>query len=76
MLFFRSEERVDEWCRAQGLPRRPLVRLEQLWDLSLAWYANRLSPAARRPQPEEMRAIFARAGLTGPFWDPEADLFG
>jgi len=76
MLFFRSEERIDEWCRAQGLPRRPLVRLDQLWDLSLAWYASRLSPAARRPQPDEMRAIFARVGLTGPFWDPQADVFG
>ncbi|HYU30986.1 MAG TPA: hypothetical protein VEW48_02400 [Thermoanaerobaculia bacterium] len=75
MLFFRSEERVDEWCQAQGLPRRPLVRLDQLWSLALAWYANRLSPAARRPQPDEMRAIFARVGLTGPFWDPQADVF-
>jgi len=76
MLFFRSEERVDAWCRAQGLPRRPLVSLQQLWDLSVAWYSNRLSPAARRPKPDEMRAIFARIGLEGPFWDPQADDFG
>jgi hypothetical protein len=76
MLFFRSEERVDEWCAARGLPRRPLVRLDQLWRLAVAWYENRLSPAARRPGPEEMRAIFAGIGLTGAFWDPQSDAFG
>ena len=76
MLFFRSEERVNQWCRARGLPRRPLVSLSQLWDLALAWYRDRLSPSARRPGPEEMQAIFARIGLEGPFWDPQSDHFG
>jgi hypothetical protein len=76
MLFFRSEERVDEWCRAHDLPKRPLVSLEQLWQLAVAWYENRLSPDARRPRPAEMRQIFAEVGLTGPFWDPESDDFG
>ena len=75
MLFFRSEEHVNEWCQATGLPRRPLVTLTQLWHLSVAWYANRLTPEARRPAPSEMVAIFARIGLTGPFWDPQADAF-
>ena len=76
MLFFRSEERVDEWCKARRLPRRPLVELSQLWQLAVAWYENRLSPSARRPGPAEMRTIFAGIGLTGPFWDPETDQFG
>ncbi len=73
MLFFRSEDRVDAWCREQGLARRPLIRLDQLWQLALAWYAERLTPAARRPAAGEMRSIFARVGLEGPFWDPAAD---
>jgi Alkylmercury lyase len=76
MLFFRSEERVDEWCRARGLTKRPLITLEQLWQLAVAWYSSRLDPGARRPGPDEMRAIFARIGLTGPFWDPQSDHFG
>jgi hypothetical protein len=76
MLFFQSEERVNQWCRAHGVPRRPILSLEQLWRLAVAWYENRLSPDARRPQPEEMRRIFAAIGLTGPFWDPESDVFG
>jgi len=75
MLFFRSEERVDAWCRAAGLPRRPIVTLPQLWHLATAWYGNRLTPEARRPAPDEMREIFAAAGLTGKFWDPSADSF-
>jgi hypothetical protein len=76
MLFFRSEEGVAEWCAERGLPVRPIVSLEQLWKLAVAWYANRLDPGARRPQPDEIRRIFARIGLEGPFWDPESDAFG
>ncbi|TAH38233.1 MAG: hypothetical protein EYC70_06315 [Planctomycetota bacterium] len=76
MSFFRSEDMVDQWCAARGRPRRPLVSLEQLWRLALAWYENRLSPEARRPGPDEMRRIFAGIGLHGPFWDPQADRFG
>jgi hypothetical protein len=76
MLFFRSEERVREWCEANGSPVRPLVSLGQLWGLAAAWYGSRLQPDSRRPQPREMREIFAHLGLTGDFWDPESDEFG
>jgi Alkylmercury lyase len=75
MLFFRSEAQVQQWCKAQGYPQRPIVRMDQLWALAKAWYATRLQPDSRRPQPNEMREIFARCGLTDPFWDPEADSF-
>ena len=76
MLFFRSEERVDEWCREQRVPRRPILSLDQLWKLAVAWYENRLTPQARRPQPDEILRIFAGIGLEGPFWDPQSDQFG
>jgi len=76
MLFFRSEERVREWCEALGVPLRPLVRIDQLWALAVAWYATRLQPTSRRPQPDEMRRIFASLGLEGDFWDPQSDRFG
>jgi hypothetical protein len=76
MLFFRSEERVNELCRTKGVPRRPIVTLVQLWQLSVEWYSNRMSPDARRPKPDETRRIFARIGLEGPFWDQESDDFG
>lgn len=75
MLFFRSEERIDGWCTERGLPRRPSVRMDQLWRLSVTWYATRLQPDSRRPAPDEMRGIFESIGLHGDFWDPNADPF-
>jgi hypothetical protein len=75
MLFFRSEERIDEWCRARQQPRRPSVTMRQLWHLAVTWYATRLDAESRRPAPGEMRGIFESIGLTGDFWDPAADAF-
>jgi hypothetical protein len=75
MLFFRSEELIDEWCRTRDLPRRPSVRMDQLWQLAVTWYASRLDAESRRPAPEEMRQIFEGLGLHGDFWDPRADAF-
>jgi hypothetical protein len=72
MLFFRSEEMVRTWCAARGVPVRPLVTMDQLWKLSTTWYATRLQENSRRPQPGEMRGIFASLGLDDPFWDPTA----
>jgi hypothetical protein len=76
MLFFRSEEQLREWCSATGSPRRPVVRIDQLWALAREWYSTRLDPESRRPGPAEMRQIFARIGLVGDFWDPSSDAFG
>ena len=76
MLFFRSEERVAQWCRAQDVSTGPLVRMDQLWSLAVTWYATRLEPDSRRPGPDEMRAIFAGVGLDDAFWDPLSDAFG
>jgi hypothetical protein len=75
MLFFRSEERVREWCAEHGAPLRPLVRIDQLWTLATTWYSTRLQENSRRPKPEEMRGIFAGLGLEGDFWDPKSDYF-
>jgi hypothetical protein len=73
MLFFRSEEHVDQWCESKGLSKRPLVSLDQLWQLAMIWYGNRLTVESRRPGPDEMVKIFAEIGLEGPFWDPKSD---
>lgn len=75
MLFFRSEENVNLWCEKRGLPRHPIVSLDQLWRLAVTWYGNRLTVESRRPKPDEMVGIFATTGLKGPFWDPSADLW-
>ncbi len=76
MLFFRSEERIAEWCRARGVTPNPIVRMDQLWHMAVTWYATRLRSDSRRPAAGEMRGIFAGIGLEGEFWDPSADSFG
>jgi hypothetical protein len=76
MLFFRSEEHIRDWCREHRIPIRPSVTMPQLWALATTWYSTRLQADSRRPQPEEMRGIFASIGLQGDFWDPRADTFG
>jgi hypothetical protein len=73
MLFFRSEEHVDQWCKENGVMKRPLVSLDQLWQLAVTWYGNRLTVESRRPGPDEMVNIFSEIGLKGTFWDPKSD---
>ena len=75
MLFFRSEELLNDWCRARDVTPRPIVNMTQLWGLATSWYATRLQPISRRPGPAEMREIFAGLGLGGSFWDPQSDTF-
>ena len=55
---------------------RPVVRMDQLWKLAKMWYSTRLQGESRRPQPNEMREIFADLGLEGDFWDTQSDNFG
>src|SRR6266404_450944 len=61
MLFFRSEDALDEWCKARQHLRRPTATLPQLWQMVVAWYANRLSAQARRPDTSEIRQISIRS---------------
>ena len=73
MLFFRSEELVEAWCRARALPRGGVATLGQLWRLAVIWNAGRLEFDPKRPGPAQAREILEGVGLRGPFWDPEAD---
>ena len=66
---------MNRWCESHKVPRRPLINLEQLWQLAVVWYENRLTAESRRPAPDEMVKVFASIGLTGPFWDPKSDLW-
>jgi hypothetical protein len=50
--------------------------MDQLWKMATTWYSTRLEPSARRPQPDEIRGIFAAIGLDDDFWDPRSDRFG
>jgi len=68
MLIFRSEEHIDNWCRAWSLPRGATLTLEQTWKLADLWYRDRLSPDWRRRTVEEAHDLFRSLGLTSEFW--------
>ena len=68
MLFFRSEEALDEWLAAQNVQRGETLSIPQLWDLSQRWYYNRMSPEYQGRTLEQVQEIFKEAGLTSDFW--------
>ena len=76
MLFFRSEEMVQEWCDEKGISMQPLVTIDQLWEMASTWYSTRRQADSRHPQPDEICKVFAGIGLQDDFWDPSSDSFG
>jgi hypothetical protein len=68
MLFFRSEEALDEWLVAQHAKRGAALSISKLWDLSQRWYQNRMSPDYHGRTLERAQQVFEEAGLTSSFW--------
>ena len=68
MLLFRSEGEIDDWCAATGEPRGEALPLQQVWELSQAWYGNRMDPDFRGRSIEQVVELFSRFGLTSEFW--------
>jgi hypothetical protein len=61
---------VDAWCEAQNRPRGKTLPLQKTWELSEAWYGNRLSPDYRGRTAEQIREVFDGVGLRDEFWRP------
>ena len=68
MLFFRSEELLNQWLALKNADRGAVLSLPTLWDLSQRWYHNRLSPEYHGRTAEQVREIFQETGLTSEFW--------
>jgi hypothetical protein len=68
MLLFRSEEEIDRWSAATGVPRGAAVPIGQLEELARRWYGDRLDPDWRPRTTEASQAILEGVGLTGAFW--------
>ena len=68
MLFFRSEETLDQWLASKHANRGAALSIPQLWELSQRWYHNRLSPEYHGRTMEEVQEIFKEVGLTSTFW--------
>ena len=68
MLFFRSEELLNQWLASKGVERGVVLTIPKLWELSQRWYRDRISPEYRGRKPEEVEKIFREAGLTSEYW--------
>ena len=68
MLLFRSEEWIDKWCQRSNLERGEVLTIQQVWELSKLWYANRLSVEYHGRSIEQVAEIFRKAGLKSEFW--------
>ena len=68
MLFFRSEEYLDQWLESKQVERGAVLSLPRIWELSQRWYHNRMSPEYHGRTAEEVREIFKESGLTSDFW--------
>lgn len=68
MLFFRSEEALNQWLAAKHAERGAVLSISQLWELSQRWYHNRLAPEYHGRTMEQVQGIFKELGLTSEFW--------
>ena len=68
MLFFQSEETLNEWLVSQKAERGAVLSIPQLWRLSKRWYQDRMSLGYHGRTIEQVQAIFKDLGLTSEFW--------
>lgn len=69
MLLFDSEEAIEKWCAAHGMPRGNVQPLAKIWEFARVWYGRHRAPGWRKWSASEAREIFARFGLSGPTWE-------
>ena len=68
MLFFRSEEVLNEWLASKHAAGGAVLSVPQVWKLSQRWYHNRLAPEYHGRTIEQVQEIFQEVGLTSTFW--------
>ncbi len=69
MLFFRSEETLEQWLGSKQVARGAVFTLPELWRLTQRWYRDRMSPDYHGRTLEQVQEIFREAGLTSSFWN-------
>ena len=68
MLFFRSEEFLNEWLVSQRAQRGAVLSIPQLWELSQRWYQDRMSSEYHGRTIQQAQKTFKELGLTSEFW--------
>jgi hypothetical protein len=59
---------VNRWCEAHDRARGAVLPIATVWELSKAWYEDRLSADYRGRTAAQAQAIFAHVGLASDFW--------
>lgn len=59
---------MNRWCAARGVKPGATLTPQQVWALSLPWYAPRMQSTYEGRSAEEVNAIFREVGLEGSFW--------
>ncbi len=70
MQVFRSEAHLDAYLKKAGREPGAVFSLEQLGDLAVRWYGDRLDENFGGRTMAEAQAVFLQVGLTGSFWEP------
>jgi hypothetical protein len=65
---FHAEADVDAWCARHDLPKGAVLTMPVLWAFASDWYGKHLDQPWRKRSLDDVRALFARHGLTGEFW--------
>jgi hypothetical protein len=68
MLFFRSEEALNDWLLSRNVAKGAVFSIPELWKLSRRWYAGRMSLEYHSRTMEQVHEIFKENGLTSSFW--------
>ena len=68
MLFFRSEEVLEDWLAARSAKRGAALTIPRLWELSQRWYQDRMSVDYHGRTAAQARELFREVGLSSEFW--------
>lgn len=68
MLFFRSEDELNQWLDSHSAGRGAVLSIPQLWALSQRWYQERMLPEYHGRTIEQVQEIFKEVGLVSEFW--------
>lgn len=68
MVFFSSEEHVDEWLKEHPGPFGAALTMDQALKISIPIYRDKMDLDYARPAKEELMAYWGSMGLKGDFW--------
>jgi Alkylmercury lyase len=68
MVFFSSDEHLDDWLEKNPGPKGAALSLDQTLKISIPIYRDKLKLDYTRPSKEELMSYWGAMGLEGEFW--------